>query len=506
MKELKYITTIPNKEKLSNIFVPTKKNWISTENENLSIIETGQDKVLMHKMVKAISKATEMVCLQSFLIQDTQIIDALLNAKDRRNIKIYILDSAEARLQNDRFEEDESFATKDYKKMLDEKFKYNFIHRQANHLHAKFILIDPRSNPKGYLFTGNFNEKPFCENPELGVELSKDQVNELFKTFVYHFWEYTTHEQREEGKFESVKPTGKFQKPDLSNILITSPDKELSNLKRSLLESVIRAKNEIAFSTFGFDITHELSQEILKKLKSGVNVKVFCRTRKKAMEGHIAVLAQNGAKVICHPLIHAKSLIVDHNEAFVFTANFEKHGMDEGFEVGLKLNDLQTKDLQLIYKNWEETFPYRFAVEEKISDIEEYLKFNESGKTTTVLIEKDQKVSYDRSIVKVEDIISFINQEKTPRTGSAQNFMIEKIMKINDAPSDFNVNEQIIPGFEIISYKREQKSRQKGKKKESGVKMAVLLTITMVNIPQFLDFLKDEDYVGFNVFAKNEGN
>jgi phosphatidylserine/phosphatidylglycerophosphate/cardiolipin synthase-like enzyme len=242
---------------------------------------------------------------------------------------------AEAKLEANPYGEEDSFITKEYKTMLEEKFKNNFIHRQAGNLHAKFILIDPKTNPKGYLFTGNFNLKPFYENPELAIELSMAKTKELFQVFVHHFWNHTTDEQTQSSQFDKVKPINKFETVDLKQILLTSPNKDLCNLKRTLLEVILKAEKEIQISTFGLDINHELSQTILDKLKKGVKVTVFCRPRLKTIKDHIEILAKNGAKVFCHPLIHAKSIIIDNKEAYVFSANFEEHGMDTGFEVGL---------------------------------------------------------------------------------------------------------------------------------------------------------------------------
>ena len=42
----------------------------------------------------------------------------------------------------------------------------------------------------------------------------------------------------------------------------------------------------------------------------------------------------------------------------IFTANFEKHGMDQGVEVGLKLNKTDVTALNLIINRWQNSFPY----------------------------------------------------------------------------------------------------------------------------------------------------
>ena len=504
MKELKYKETFENTGNLQNVFTPTNKEWQSTENQNLSVIESGKKGVLFKNIIYNIKKAQKMICLQSFLIQDTEIIDALLLAKEERDVKIFVMDSAEARLSNSGFEEDESFATKDYKKMLVAKFKNNFVHRQANNLHAKFILIDPKTNPQGYLFTGNFNEKPFFENPELAVKLSEKQVKELFEVFTYHFWEYTTDEQTASEQFDKVKPTRKFKAPKLKNILLTSPDNNLSNLKITLEKSVKKAKKEIIFSTFGFDIKHELSNEILSKLKSGIKVKVFCRPSEKAIKNNIEILAQNGAEVFCHQLIHAKSLIIDSKEAFIFSANFEKHGLDTGFETGVKLDNEQLSDLLKIYKNWQKTYPYQFQSKVSILETNKYFDFGKKGRIEEIEVKKIETNSNNKSIIRVEDLINFFTDIKEPKQFNTQNLIIERVANLNEFTKKYKITENIETGIDIIKYEKVIQKKTKKKPQITENQEAVLLTISKIkNIPKLIDILND-DYVGINIFAKNE--
>ncbi len=484
MKTAKYTKRFKNTGSLTNIFIPTNKKWQSTENENLSVIETGQGGFLFNKIVDDIRNAKKMICLQSFLIQDTEIIDELIKAQQERNVRIFILDSAETRLKSG-FEEEESFSTKEYKKMLTNKFKCHFVHRQAGNLHSKFILIDPNTqNAKGYLLTGNFNEKPFFKNPELGVELNIEQIKEFFNIFTYHFWEHTTDEQTATKQFDKVKSVGKFEPPILTKILVTSPNKELSNLKETLINAVNKAEKHIMFSTFGFDLKNEISQIILTKLKQGVKVTVFCRPREKAIKGNIEELAKNGATVICHPLIHAKSLIVDNNKAFIFTANFEKHGMDTGFETGIILNKKQMLDLQKVYKQWKGTFPLKYYHKKSIQEISQYRKFEKD-----IIDVSSEKIEHlNKKIDKVQDLINVIDKIKEPSKYDEKQYIIEAVIefesldeykkknKIDDKVTEKNkkITDDIT---EIIFEKKIIRTNKKGKK--VGEKMETYTVIVL---------------------------
>lgn len=494
MKELIYKKSFENKKVLHNVFVPTNKEWISTENDDLSIIESGKNGVLFNKIIVGIHNAQVMICLQSFLIQDTKIIDALLKARQERGVKIFIMGCAEAKLKENPYGEEDSFITKEYKTMLEEKFKNNFVHRQAGNLHAKFILIDPKTNPKGYLFTGNFNLKPFYENPELAIELSIAKTKELFQVFVHHFWNHTTDEQTESSHFDKVKPILKFETVDLKQVLLTSPNKGLCNLKETLLEVVSKAEEEIQFSTFGLDINHELSQGILEKLKKGIKVTVFCRPRLKAINNHIEILAKHGAKVFCHPLIHVKSIVVDNKKAYIFSANFEEHGMDTGFEVGLKLTMKQKNDLLKIYDTWKNTFPYEYFYERKLAEIDSYQVLDrESILKPVIKIEEEHLVAKKQHTKTLNELLAFF-LIREPKDSLFKIEHVEVVAKLDTLEKYTKVK--------VINKIAELVEIQIGRSKKNKTEKVLLLDVKQGN--NAISLLSDlaKDYKNFKIYAK----
>ena len=494
MKELIYKKSFENKIVLNNVFIPTNKEWKSTENSNLSVIESGNKGVLFHKIIADIELAQDLICLQSFLIQDTQIIDALLKAKQERSVRVFVMGCAEAKLKENPYGEEDSFITTAYKTMLEEKFKNNFTHRQAGNLHAKFILIDPKTNPKGYVFTGNFNIKPFFENPELAIELSKAKTKELFEVFVHHFWNHTTDEQTEVAQFDKVKSTNKFKTVNLKQILLTSPNQELSNLKESLLGIVSKAEEEIQFSTFGLDIKHQLAQSILEKLKSGVKVTIFCRPRLKVINEHIEIFAKHGAKVFCHPLIHAKSIIVDKKEGYVFSANFKEHGMDTGFEVGLKLITKQKNDLLKIYDTWKNTFPYEYFYTKKLTEINSYQKLDGIGKLETVVkIEKEHFNSKKQQTKTLNELLTFFSV-KEPKESQFKRNNIELIAQLETVEKYTKVK--------VLNNAAELVEIPIGRSKKNKTEKVVLLDIKVEKDTLSLLSTLEKDYKNFKIYAK----
>lgn len=410
--------------------------WKSTEQSNLSVIESGEQKILFSKMLNAIDKAQEFVCLQSFLIQDSALIDSLLKSVERK-VKVFVLSSAEARLK-DRIEEETDFIKANYIQLIDKKFKNHFVHRTAENFHAKYILIDPKTNPKGFICTNNFTENGFVKNPELAVELNKEQCEELFKVFVYHFWEHSTDEQTATTEFEKVKPANKFSLSKLNNILLTSPNSELNTLNEALNKAVKNAKKSISFSTFQLDKNTELIKTILEKMKQGIEVTLFCRPTEKQFNEQLKDLLDAGVQIYFHSLIHAKSLLIDENSGFVFTANLTDNGLEKGLEVGLKLNEQQMADLIKIHTNWKNYFQSKAIKTAKIKDLKELEIFKDGKLIKKILLDdsKEEKLK----IFKVSDLLSFFNQKPELKDNSTKSLILRLTAEIESLSKDIKTN------------------------------------------------------------------
>lgn len=478
VKEIKVI----NEGTIQFPIVPNGLGWKSTEESNLSIFESGEQKVLFSEIINAIDNAKELVCLQSFLIQDSAIIDALLKAV-QRHVKVFVLSSAEARLK-DRIVEESDFIKANYIKLIDEKFKNHFVHRSAENFHAKYILIDPKTNPKGFICTNNFTQNGFIKNPELSVELNKEQCEELFKVFVYHFWEQSTDEQTATTEFEKVKPANKFSLSKLNNILLTSPNSELNSLNEALNEAVKNAKKSISFSTFQLDKNTELIKTIKEKAIQRIEVTLFCRPNEKQFNEHLKDLIDAGVQIYFHPLIHAKSLLIDENIGFVFTANLTDNGLEKGLEVGVKLNEQQTADLQKIHTNWKKDFQSKAIRIANIKDLKELEVFKE-GKLTKKILLDDSKAE-KRKTIKVSDLLSFFNQKPELKDNSIKSLKLSLTAEIDSLPKGIKTNGK--DKFEIIDI-----TETKDKKSEA---LVLNETFSIEDIPSLNDYESLKIYYG----------
>lgn len=436
MKALVKEIHVVNEGTIQFPILPNGSGWKSSEQSNLSIFESGEQKTLFSKIISAIDKAQEFVCLQSFLIQDSALINSLLKAVERK-VKVFVLSSAEARLK-DRIEEETDFIKANYIQLIDKKFRNHFVHRTAENFHAKYILIDPKTNPKGFICTNNFTENGFSKNPELAVELNKEQCEELFKVFVYHFWEHSTDEQTATTEFEKVKPANKFSLSKLYNLLLTSPNSELNTLNEALKNAVRNGKKSISLSTFQLDKNTELIKTILEKAKQGIEVMLFCRPTEKQFNEQLKDLLEAGVQIYFHSLIHAKSLLIDENIGFVFTANLTDNGLEKGLEVGVKLNEQQTADLQKIHTNWKKDFQSKAIRIANIKDLKE-LEVFKVGKLTKKILLDDSKEE-KRKTIKVSGLLSFFNQKPELKDNSTKSLKLRLTAEIESLPKDIKAN------------------------------------------------------------------
>ncbi len=456
MKSLIKEINIINEGTIQFPILPNGSGWKSTEKEKLSVIESGEGKVLFSKIIKAIDSAKQMVCLQSFLIQDTAIIDALLKAVEEREVKVFVLSSAEARLK-ETIEEEEDFIKANYIQLLDRKFKNHFVHRTAENFHGKYILIDPTTKPKGFVCTNNFTENGFTKNPELALELNNEQCEELFKVFVYHFWEHSTDEQTATNEFAKVKPVNNFSLPKLENILLTSPNIKSNSLNKTLLATINKAKKTISFSTFQIDKNIELVKAITDKAKQNVSITLFCRPIEKQFNEQLKELLEAGVQIYFHPLTHSKSLLVDSKDGFVFTANLIANGLENGLEVGLKLSEEQTNDLAIIHKNWQDNFPTKATKVANVKDLKEIQVFKDRKLTTKILL--DDSKADSRKIVKVADLFSFFNQKFDIKDSSTKTLKVKLTAEIEDLPAKYKANGA--DKFEVIEVEEDKGKKSK---------------------------------------------
>ena len=112
-----------------------------------------------------------------------------------------------------------------------------------------------------------------------------------------------------------------------------------------------------------------------------------------------------------HKTTHAKFLIIDQRNAYIFTANYNEQDFEKSFNIGIKLNKQQTIELLNIISMWQKQMPFSWKKEQNVIDTIAYNIFEKEQlcpKTVQPFeIKKEEKV-----VKTVKDFIYFFSQKQ----------------------------------------------------------------------------------------------
>lgn len=407
------------------------------------IWETGPGEYVLNQLVALIEAAQEMICIQSFVMDDNQVIQALSKAADR-GVSLFAMG---ATVKLEEVTEEPNFSAEAYKKLLEERFKNKVLFRAANHFHGKFLICDPKTQPQGVLLTANFTQNALKKNPELAIPMTVDQVKECYALFRYYFWEEAKEEHTAHRSFKQLKPAGLFILPFPKQLLFPQQN-QLRPLKSALLKAIQSAQQSIKLSTFGLDPEHEVIEAILEKARAGLEIQLFFPERANLIESACAPFIEAGAQVMIQPYLHAKCLVVDDQQGFIFSANIETKGMDQGFETGVALSEAQVRTLSQKLSNWEKGFG-RLVRNTSVQDFEGALTVIEGETKRVEIIERVKKRSSPISINTLQELRKALDK-LTPEQYARQTTWEMKV-NLKDPPAKFTEETEVLPGLVEIS-------------------------------------------------------
>jgi cardiolipin synthase len=328
---------------------------------------TGRDRIVHDEVLSLLRAATHVVVFSSFLLSDTDVQRELLAAASR-GCRVYGLISAEAKLDRDLSDEDAFDAkTADaHKQMLDD-FAGRMIIRSSPSFHAKCVLIDPGTDrARGLLLTANLTTEALTRNEELAVRLSATESRALFVQLRHAIWELAERELVGKGQVDRVKPLGEVPLPSVDPVIHTTMGGRC-HIRDTMLTMIANARHAIIVSSYGWDADHPVVAALCERAASGVSVTALARYRSTSM-GALLELRRAGAKVLCLPWLHAKALVCDE-ESLVMSANLQRHGMDDGVELGVRLGVSDTGSLLRVLKQWTASSPWRLETPAVLGDL-----------------------------------------------------------------------------------------------------------------------------------------
>jgi len=314
------------------------------------VLPTGPDCVVLDEVLDILRSAREVVVFSSFLLSDAEIQREVLAAA-KRGCRVYGLISVEAKLDH-QVRDDDDFDAKTveaHKRMLDE-FAGRVFLRSSRSFHAKCVLSDPRSDhSRGVLLTANLTTEALTRNEELAILLSPDECRSVLEHIRLAMWELSERELVDKGAILPVKPLDEVSlPPEHKAVLATMPER--CQIRDCALQMIGAARRRILVASFGWDTDHPVIDALCKRAAAGVEVTVLARYRRGKMDA-LTKLRRAGAHVLCFRWLHAKALITD-DDAIVMSANLQHHGLDDSFELGVRLSRSDTLGLVVVLESW----------------------------------------------------------------------------------------------------------------------------------------------------------
>lgn len=208
--------------------------------------------------------------------------------------------------------------------------------------HAKFLLVDPTTaKRKGWLTSANLVSAACDQNVEFVTELTWREIALLYQVTRYAFWHEANTEVMADGSLKSVSCPVQFPLPPNDSELLWTVGKKAHSLREAAFEIVYSAKSSLILCGYTWQQNHALLAKVAKKAREGIAVRIFVRETNEPKRHPTKVLntlLEAGAKIYSVPGLHAKFLL-NETDGLMGTANFAAKGLDEGFEIGLRLRD-----------------------------------------------------------------------------------------------------------------------------------------------------------------------
>ncbi len=283
----------------------------------------------------------ETAVISSFLLSRETLIDAAEEAHGR-GARTYWL-TCHARMMG-MF--DESSSPQRVKQDMELYQEFGLLAEVAvvriGSFHAKFLLVDPTTqNRKGWLTSANLVTAAFDQNVEFVTELTGREIALLYQITRHAFWHEATEEVMADGSLKSVPSPVQFPLPPKDTELLWTVGTKAHSLREAALEIIDAAKESLTLAGYNWQQNHPLLMKVAKKAREGVDVRIFVRETNEAKRHPTRVLntlLEAGAKIYSVPGLHAKFLL-NEDDGLMGTANFAAKGLDDGFEIGLRLRD-----------------------------------------------------------------------------------------------------------------------------------------------------------------------
>jgi phosphatidylserine/phosphatidylglycerophosphate/cardiolipin synthase-like enzyme len=321
-------------------------------------------------LIEHLDQAQKHIFFASFLIQDDQIIQHLVEAAKRLKGHVYVLTT----LKKNDFEvisllqDDADHHEWDFNAHM-ECVKYlatcGISVKARKDCHAKFAVFDDQSAvitsanavPTCYTNIKQSNGHMRKANPENGVLIEipseVDRIANFFRSIwrsAYNYYIAPDRNFSDVGEFSKDIIPVHCEEPtypsDKGQIIWTAPDD--FRILNSLLEMIDTADHKLRISSYVFKglSGHLVSRKLQQAAKRDVEIEVFVRgmSRRDHLDScyHLKKTLGDQIRIYGDFYNHSKSVVVDDKQAMILTANLDsQHGLDSSVEVGFVSSDFE---------------------------------------------------------------------------------------------------------------------------------------------------------------------
>lgn len=348
-------------------WAPTQAPSLARGERGRAVFVSGRNREMAKAVVSLLSQAREKVVMSSFLLADKAIEEAI-HQSAARGVRVYILLASEARLGREQGEgEFDKRVLEQHKAMLTH-LGGRALFRSAPHFHAKVVVIDPDTRPAGILLTANLTTEALERNEELAVTLNTAEVAEVTGYLKWAMWESAEHELIDpKDRFKTTRRLGKVIHPE-AGVAVAATTAHTNTVRAEALRLIEGARSRILVSSFGWDADHEVVRRLCARARDGLDVTVLARVRPSSMQALLA-LAQAGATVLGFRWLHAKAIWIDSGHALVMSANLQRDGLDQGFELGIRLSDGRAQEVFERLVGWSGAAAWRLDAKPRLGSL-----------------------------------------------------------------------------------------------------------------------------------------
>lgn len=354
---------------LEGVWVATGAPIVMRPGRTGRLLQAEDQGTLAGAVVEIIRRAREVVMVSSFLVADPDTENALLDAAKSRGVRVYLLVASEARLERE-VRDDDVFGQRVFEEhcaLLDRLAGWVCV-RTAEHFHAKIVLADPKTEPRGLLLTSNLTKDALRRNHELALELRAEEVRGMAALFAWAFWESAQRELLEARRLRPVTAAARLPLPEASGTIVATAGTK-RDLRAAVLELIRGAQRRLVVTTFGIG-ERAVIDALCERAAANVQVTLLVRHPRGAMLPVLRELSRGGVHVAgVSKFLHAKAIVADGARGLVMTANLEKHGLEEGFELGVRLGSDDSAELERVLAAWDASAEFRLRDAARVGEL-----------------------------------------------------------------------------------------------------------------------------------------